>query len=651
MVTAETHKDIKNSADPVDEIEIIKTDQAAELPERLRAGRDLIQQYVKQLSMQPGVYRMLNETGQVLYVGKAKNLKKRVSSYTQIHRLPNRLQRMVSETVAMDFITTHTEVEALTLEANLIKTLKPHFNILLRDDKSFPYILIAGDHPFPQLLKHRGTRRRPGKYFGPFASVDAVNKTLILLQKAFLLRNCSDAIFANRTRPCLQYQIKRCSAPCVDRISESGYADLIQETSKFLKGDNRVLQQALSDKMQTASDALDFEKAAQYRDRIKALSFVQQSQALPTDAVQEADIFACYRQGNHAVFEVFFIRGCRHFGNHSLFLPCAEEEQTEEIFAACLMQFYQSHPIPPLILIAEDLPDHELLAQSLASRREGKCELLHPKRGDRRKLTDHAFQNAQSALARHLSSKKSHRDMMQQLGEVVGVQQSIKRIEVYDNSHFQGKQALGAMIVLNEEGYDKKSYRLFNIKDLAAHQKGGDDYAMMREVFERRFSRLQKEDPDRQSGQWPDLILVDGGKGQLSAVQFILAHLGLDHLPIVGVAKGKDRNAGRETLYFQDRPPLLLPENNPVLAFIQRIRDESHRFAIGSHRRRRQAEQYKSPLDEIGGIGAKRKKALLHHFGSLAEVKRAAIEDLQKVDGIHKSVAQKIYDFFHDPIS
>ncbi len=626
-------------------------DSTLDLPIRLVQGGNLIRTYVAQLSMQPGVYRMINDRDQVLYVGKAKNLKKRVSSYTHIQRLPNRLKRMVSETVKMDFITTHTEVEALTLEANLIKTLKPQFNILLRDDKSFPYILLDDQHTYPQIMKHRGSQKKSGSYFGPFASVDAVNRTLILLQKAFLLRNCSDSVFANRTRPCLQYQIKRCAAPCVSRVSEEGYAELVAEAKKFLRGESQKLQENLAHKMQSASDNLDFEQAAQYRDRIKALSFVQQTQSIPTDCLQEADVFAFQRDGNQAVFEVFFIRGSRHFGNHSLFVPCTVEEKTEDLFAACLMQFYQAHPVPTTILSPLILAEKDLIEAALSEKCSGKCDISVPQRGDKKKLLDHADQNAKAALKRHINAKKTHLDLMQALGKVVGYEGIVKRIEVYDNSHFQGKQALGAMIVLSEQGYDKKSYRLFNIREQEAHQRGGDDYAMMREVFERRFQRLLKEDPERKTGQWPDLILVDGGKGQVSAVHFILTHLEILDLCIVGIAKGKDRNSGRETLHFKDRPPLLLAENDPVLSFIQRIRDESHRFAIGSHRRRRQTEQHKSPLDEIGGIGAKRKRALLHHFGSLEEIKRAGVTDLQKVTGIHKAVAQQIYDFFHDPVS
>jgi excinuclease ABC subunit C len=612
------------------------------------AGVRVIQAHLQTMPAAPGVYRMLGKSGDVLYVGKAKSLKKRVVAYTRPERLPLRLQRMVAQTVAMEVVTTHTEVEALLLEANLIKRLGPRYNILLKDDKSFPYILITGDHDWPQIVKHRGARTRKGEYFGPFASAGAVNQTLSQLQKAFLLRSCTDSVFSARTRPCLLFQIKRCSAPCADRITPEAYTRLVDQARAFLSGQSQAIQRELVTQMERASDDLAFEEAAVFRDRIRALTQIQARQDInPTD-IDEADVIALHQAGGQACIQVFFFRAGCNFGNRSFFPAQTQDQDAGDVLAAFLAQFYADKMPPREILLSHPLGNDEeeaLLVDALSQRAGRKVALSIPKRGDRRRMMDHAYDNAREALGRRMAESSAQAKLLDGVAEVFGLDGPPARIEVYDNSHIQGSHAVGGMIVAGPAGFAKNEYRKFNIRseDLSP----GDDFGMMREVLTRRFRRAQKEDPERDKGQWPDLVLIDGGQGQLGVAQEVLAELGIDEVTLVGVSKGPDRNAGRERFHRPGHPPLSLPMNDPVLYFLQRLRDEAHRFAIGSHRARRSQAIGASPLDDIPGIGARRKKALLNHFGSARGVGEAGLADLQAVSGISGAMAQKIYDYFH----
>ena len=613
--------------------------------EGLAQGVCVIADTVKTLSGSPGVYRMLNRRGDAVYVGKARNLKRRVSSYTQIAKLPRRLQRMVAETVAMEVVETHTEVEALLLESNLIKRLMPRYNVLLRDDKSFPYILLTADHAIPQLTKHRGAQTRDGDYFGPFASAGAVNRTITALERAFLLRSCSDAVYSARTRPCLMYQIKRCSAPCVERISAPDYRDLVTQARRFLTGSSQDVQQQLAAKMEAAAERLDFETAAAYRDRIRALSQIQAHQDINIEGVDNADVIAAHEEGGQICIQVFFFRAGRNYGNRAYFPSHDKSLPVDEVLGAFVAQFYDNKPVPRLVLLSHKLAEQDLIAEALALKAEHKIELSRPQRGAKRKLIENALHNAREALARRLAESSSQRKLLEQVAEIFGLESTPERIEVYDNSHIQGSEPYGCMVVAGPEGFRKNAYRKFKIKD--RDSAAGDDYAMMREVLTRRFQRALKEDPERDSGQWPDLVLLDGGQGQLTVGCEVLADLGLGDLPIAAIAKGPDRDAGRERIFLPGRPSFMLQPRDPALYFLQRLRDEAHRFAIGTHRAGRSKARLRSVLDEVPGIGARRKKALLLHFGAAQAVARAGLADLEAVDGISKTVARKIYDHFH----
>ena len=618
--------------------------QIPEGPPSMRRGVEVIAAALKNLPGSPGVYRMLNRSGDALYVGKARNLKKRVAAYTQLGKLPERLVRMVTETAQLEVVTTHTEVEALLLEINLIKRLMPRYNVLLRDDKSFPYIMITGDHPAPQIAKHRGARARKGDYYGPFASAGAVHRTITALQRAFLLRSCADSVFASRTRPCLLYQIKRCSAPCVGRISLEDYAGLVGQARDFLAGRSREVQARLGIQMQAASDSLDFELAAALRDRLRALSVVQAHQDINVEGIRDADVVAAHQAGGHTCVQVFFFRGGSNFGNRGYFPSHDRNLPLPQVLAAFLAQFYANKPPPPLILVNELPAEADLLTEALGIKAERKVEILQPVRGARRNLIDNALANAREALARRMAENASQRHLLEGVQQALGLEQVPQRIEVYDNSHLQGRSPYGAMIVAGPEGFMKGAYRKFSI---AGDVAPGDDYAMMREMLTRRFARVQKEDPDRERGQWPDLVLIDGGAGQLSTAQGVLDDLGIDDVALCAIAKGPDRDAGRERFFLPGREPFSLELRDPVLYYLQRLRDEAHRFAIGTHRARRSADINRSPLDEIPGIGGKRKRALLLHFGSAKGVAAAGLTDLESVAGISKAVAKKVYDHFH----
>lgn len=611
---------------------------------KMPQGVGVIAEALKNLPGSPGVYRMLNRSGDALYVGKARNLKKRVGAYTQIGKLPERLRRMVSETAQLEVVTTHTEVEALLLEINLIKRLMPRYNVLLRDDKSFPYILITGDHPAPQISKHRGARARKGDYYGPFASAGAVHRTITALQRAFLLRSCADSVFASRTRPCLLYQIKRCSAPCVGRISLEDYGHLVDQARDFLAGRSRDVQERLGREMQAASDGLDFELAAALRDRLRALALVQAHQDINVAEIRDADVIAAHQAGGHTGVQVFFFRGGSNFGNRGYFPSHDRHLPLNQVLAGFLAQFYANKPAPPLILVNELPAECELLSEALAIKAERRVEISRPARGARRNLVDNALANAREALARRLAENASQRHLLEGVQQALGLEQVPQRIEIYDNSHLQGRSPYGAMVVAGPDGFMKSSYRKFSI---AGDVAPGDDYAMMREMLTRRFARAQKEDPDRERGQWPDLVLIDGGVGQLTAAQAALDDLGIDDVALCGIAKGPDRDAGRERFFLPGREPFSLEARDPVLYYLQRLRDEAHRFAIGTHRARRSADIARSPLDEIPGIGGKRKRALLLHFGSAKGVAAAGLTDLESVAGISKAVAKKVYDHFH----
>ncbi len=620
-----------------------------EPPAAAAQGATVLRDALTTMPGTPGVYRMLDAKGDALYVGKARNLKRRVSQYLQFHRMPHRLLRMVAETRKMEIVSTHTEVEALLLESNLIKRLKPRFNVLLRDDKSFPYIALIEDHDFPQVTKHRGSRDRRGSYYGPFASAGSVNQTLTAMQRAFLLRSCNDSIFTTRTRPCLLYQIKRCSAPCVGRISKEDYAGLMAEAKAFLEGRSRDAQEKLAARMQAASDAMDFETAAMYRDRIRALTAVQARQDINVDDLGDCDVIALASEGGQTCLQVFFFRGGRNYGNRAYFPRHDKSQDEADIVQAFLGQFYDDKPPPPLLALSHEPPERELIEEALSEKAGRRVRILVPERGTKRKPVEHALANAREALARRLAETGAQAKLLAGVAEVFGLDAPPKRIEVYDNSHIQGAHAIGGMVVAGPEGFIKNQYRKFNIKgdgksDVAA---GGDDFAMMREVFERRFGRALREDPDRSGGTWPDLVLIDGGEGQLNAAIGVLTELGIDDLNLVGVAKGPDRNAGRERFFVPGRAPFQLEPRDPVLYYLQRLRDEVHRFAIGGHRTRRAGAIQRSALDEIPGIGPRRKKALLLHFGSSAAVKRAGLADLAAVPGVGPDAAKKIYDHFH----
>ena len=608
-------------------------------------GVEIIKSYLKNLGTQPGVYRMIDEKENVLYVGKAKNLTNRVKNYTNLKNLSHRIAKMVSLTRSMEFITTHTEVEALLLEANLIKRYKPQYNILLRDDKSFPYILIDTSHKSPQVLKHRGAKKRDGHYFGPFASVGAVNASLNILQKAFSLRTCSDSIFNSRSRPCLLYQIKRCSAPCVDKISEKDYNALVDEAHDFLSGKSDTIKNRFTKKMQKASNDQNYELAAVFRDRLKSLAAVQSRQDATDGKLNEADVIAAYKQGDQTCVQVFFYRGGQNWGNKAYFPSHDKDQHVDEILPAFISQFYDNKLPPKKIFINNTIKQKALLEEALAVKAERKVHITMPQRGSNLLLVEMVEKNAREALERRVAETSSQAKLLAGVAKLFDLETSPNRIEVYDNSHISGTCAIGAMIVSGPEGFDKKSYRKFNIE--TENISAGDDFAMMREVMTRRFKRQLREDPDRSAPTWPDLLLIDGGKGQLSTVMGVLEDLGVSNIPVVAIAKGPDRNAGREDFYIAGKSPFKLAPNDPVLYFLQRLRDESHRFVIGSHRSKRTQKIHKSILDDLPGVGAMRKKALLLHFGSAKAVEGAAIADLQKVNGISKALATQIYDYFH----
>tara|TARA_R110002020_G_scaffold124533_1_gene281543 strand:+ start:6132 stop:8162 length:2031 start_codon:yes stop_codon:yes gene_type:complete len=623
-------------------------------------GADLIAEFVKHLPNAPGVYRMFNEAGDVMYVGKARSLKKRVGNYAQGRVHSNRLSRMVRDTTHMEFVTTRTETEALLLEANLIKRLRPRFNVLLRDDKSFPYILITGDHRAPAIFKHRGARARKGDYFGPFASASAVGRTINSLQRAFLLRTCTDSVFETRTRPCLLYQIKRCSGPCTHEISDEGYAELVGEAKDFLSGKSQNVKSAIARQMAEASEDLDFERAAIYRDRLASLSHVQSHQGINPAGVDEADVFAIHHDGGLTCIQVFFFRTGQNWGNRAYF-PKADPQMTgAEVLNAFLAQFYDDKPVPKQILLSESVEEQGLLALALSEKATHKVTILVPQRGEKRDLVDHVLGNAREAHGRKLAETASQGRLLQGFAETFGLSYVPRRIEIYDNSHIMGTNAVGGMVVAGPEGLVKSQYRKFNIKSTEITP--GDDFGMMREVMTRRFSRLLKEEdrPDRSQAPaedaadapfpaWPDVILIDGGQGQMTAVRTILDELGIrDVVTAIGVAKGVDRDAGRERFFADGRSDFSLPPRDPVLYFVQRLRDEAHRFAIGSHRARRKKEMVRNPLDEISGIGPGRKRKLLQHFGTAKAVSRAGLNDLMAVEGISEAVAKQIYHHFHE---
>lgn len=608
-------------------------------------GHDCVQAYLKTLDNSPGVYRMLNAEARVLYVGKARSLKKRVSNYANPNGHSPRIATMISHTASMMFLTTKTETEALLLEQNLIKQLKPKYNVLLRDDKSFPNILVTKTHDFPQIKKHRGAKREKGDYYGPFASAGAVNRTLNQLQRAFLLRDCSDSEFETRSRPCLQYQIKRCSAPCVGKVSQQEYGALVKDAQRFLSGRSTDMQAQLKVQMAEASENMEFERAAALRDRIRALTQVQTAQGINPQTVAEADIIALHLEHGQACVQVFFIRANQNWGNRD-FYPKTANAAEPEILQAFMGQFYADKEPPRQIILSHGIEDEDLMAEALGDKIGRKVEILVPQRGEKHELVTSALRNARESLARKMSESATQAKLLRGVAEAFDLPKPPKRIEVYDNSHIQGTNAVGGMIVAGEEGFLKSQYRKFNIK--GEELVPGDDFGMMKEVLQRRFKRLQKEDPERQSDMWPDLLLIDGGAGQVSAVREIMREMDVEDIAMVGVAKGVDRDAGKEEFHRTGKRPFALRHNDPVLYFIQRLRDEAHRFAIGTHRAKRAKSQMKNPLDEIEGVGPKRKKALLQHFGSAKAVGRANVVDLTSVDGVSEAMAQVIYDHFHE---
>ena len=619
--------------------------RGADTPD-LDTGIAAIRNVLKTLPLKPGVYRMHDARGDVLYVGKARALKNRVANYVQIDRMANRLRRMVALTRSMTIVTTNSEAEALLLEAQLIKRYRPAYNVLLRDDKSFPFILLRADHKFPRIQKHRGARRHKGQYYGPFASAGSVNQTLNALEKLFLLRSCSDSFFNNRDRPCLLYQIKRCSAPCVGRIEDSAYESLVADAKSFLDGKSSAVQAKLSKEMESAAEALDFERAAMVRDRLKALTFIQGSQAINAQGVGDADIFALAHRNGVMGIQAFFIRGGQNWGHRSFFPAHVAEMSEDEVFTSFLAQFYEDVPPAKCIFLDRELTEADLLAQALSERAERKIEISVPQRGDRVRLVKQATRNAEEALDRKLAESTTQVKLLQEVADLFELPESPRRIEVYDNSHIQGTNALGAMIVAGPEGFIKGQYRKFNIKN--PDTAPGDDFAMMREVIARRFGRLMAEEAEQERDEnWPDLVLIDGGKGQMSSVMQVVRELGVEDVAFIGVSKGPDRHAGRETFHFPDGREFTLPVNAPVMFYLQRLRDEAHRFAIGAHRAKRSKAITVSPLDEVPGIGPSRKKALLMHFGTARAVRNASLEDLQKAPGVSAAVAQTVYDYFH----
>ena len=609
-------------------------------------GYARIEAYLRTIDGSPGVYRMLDEESRVLYVGKARNLRARVSNYARPGNHSGRIARMISETASMMFLTTRTETEALLLEQNLIKQLKPRYNVLLRDDKSFPNILVANDHAYPQIKKHRGAKKEKGNYYGPFASAGAVNRTLNQLQRVFLLRNCTNSDFETRTRPCLQYQIKRCSGPCVGLISPEDYAATVRDAELFLQGRTKGIQQTLAVQMSEASEAMEFERAAALRDRIKALTQVQTAQGINPQSTEEADIIGLHIDGGQACVQVFFIRANQNWGNHDYYPRISGEEDASEVMEAFVGQFYTNREPPRAIILSHGLDNDDLMTAALTEKAGRKIEVIIPQRGEKAELIQGALRNARESLARKMSETATQARLLKGLTEAFDLPRVPARIEVYDNSHIQGAFAVGAMVVVGADGFDKNQYRKFNIRgdDITA----GDDFGMMKEVMTRRFKRLLKEDPDRTSGMWPDLLLIDGGAGQVSSVREIMEALGVGDVPMVGVAKGEDRDAGKEVFYRTGKPIFALRHNDPVLYFIQRMRDEVHRFAIGTHRAKRSKAIGATPLDEVPGVGAARKRALLAHFGSAKAVARANLADFKAVEGVSANMAQKIYDYFHE---
>jgi excinuclease ABC subunit C len=657
---------INKDIDPASELR--EEDEESSLPEielengpsgTLAAGRAAILRFAKVAPSAPGVYRMIDAQGDVLYVGKAKNIKKRVTAYARPTGHDTRIARMIAATATLEFVSTKTETEALLLEANLIKRLRPRFNVLLRDDKSFPFILITSDHWAPQILKHRGARTRSGRYYGPFASAGSVNRTINALERAFLLRSCSDSYFEARTRPCLLHQIKRCSAPCTGEIDFAGYTQLVTEANEFLSGRSQSVQKELADEMDKASNALDFERAAIYRDRLTALSAIQSHQGINPRSIEEADVFAVHQAGGFSCVEVFFFRTGQNWGNRAYFPKADRTIGASEVLGAFLAQFYDDKPPPRCILVSHNFVERDLLAKALTAKCERKVEVSVPTRGERRELVEHALANAREALARKLAETSSQQRLLGALTETFSLPRAPRRIEVYDNSHISGTNAVGAMIVAGSEGFRKNQYRKFNIRssDLAP----GDDYGMLREVLQRRFKRLLEENPrplaggvldvvrgDDEDQPWPDLVLIDGGQGQLKIAQETLSVLGVTDVPLVAIAKGPDRDAGRETFFVPGRDPFKLPPRDPLLYFIERLRDEAHRFAVGSHRVRRKKDIREAGLQEIPGIGPTRKRALLRHFGTVKAIERASLPDLAQVPGINAETARKIYEFFHE---
>ncbi|EAQ06611.1 excinuclease ABC subunit UvrC [Yoonia vestfoldensis] len=615
-------------------------------PPTARTGYDVIHGYLRSLDSSPGVYRMLDADSRVLYVGKARNLRARVSNYARPGPHSPRIARMISETASMMFLTTRTETEALLLEQNLIKQLKPRYNVLLRDDKSFPNILVTKDHDFPMIRKHRGAKSQKGDYYGPFAGAGAVNRTLSQLQRVFLLRNCSDSDFETRTRPCLQYQIKRCSGPCCGMISKPDYALSVKEAENFLQGRTKGIQEALATQMQAASEEMLFERAAALRDRIKALTQVQSAQGINPQNTAEADVIALHTDGGQACVQVFFIRANQNWGNHDYYPRISGEEDMAEVMEAFVGQFYAGREPPRMLILSHGLDNDDLMAAALAEKAGRKIEIVVPQRGEKAELVQNALRNARESLARKMSETATQSRLLKGLAEAFDLPKVPQRIEVYDNSHIQGAHAVGAMVVAGPDGFDKNQYRKFNIRgeDLTP----GDDFGMMKEVLTRRFQRLIKEDPDRSTGTWPDLLLIDGGQGQVSAVRQIMDDMGVSDIPMVGVAKGLDRDAGKEEFHRTGKPVMALRHNDPVLYFIQRMRDEVHRFAIGTHRAKRSKAIGATPLDDVPGVGATRKRALLAHFGSAKAVARANLADLKAVDGVSANMAQVIYDYFHE---
>ena len=621
-------------------------DETAPSTETPITGHTCIQSYLNRLDSSPGVYRMLDAQARVLYVGKARNLRARVSSYARPTGHSGRIARMIAATASMMFLTTRTETEALLLEQNLIKQLKPKYNVLLRDDKSFPNILVAKDHAFPQIKKHRGAKTEKGTYFGPFASAGAVNRTLNQLQKAFLLRNCSDAMFESRTRPCLLYQIRRCSGPCVGHVSAEVYGAAVRDAERFLSGRSTRVQEDLAAQMAEASEAMEFERAAALRDRIRALTQVQTAQGINPRGVTEADVIALHMEGGQACVQVFFIRAGQNWGNRDFYPRVGPDVAPAEVMEAFLGQFYDNKEPPRQLILSDAIENSDLMTEALSGKAGRKVSILVPQKGEKAELVSGALRNARESLARRLSESATQARLLEGLAEAFGLEAPPLRIEVYDNSHIQGSAAVGAMIVAGPEGFVKSAYRKFNIR--GEELTPGDDFGMMKEVLGRRFARLAREDPDRDKGHWPDLLLIDGGAGQVGAVTRIMAEQGIEGIPVVGVAKGIDRDAGKEEFHRPGTRPFALRHNDPVLYFVQRLRDEAHRFAIGSHRARRAKAVGATPLDEVPGVGATRKRALLAHFGSAKAVSRANLADLKAVEGISDSLAETIYDFFHD---